>query len=457
MPNFLRTHPSHLVKLLALLQLAVPLLPGQAQAAPLTLQEATHKALERSADLAVAKARLEELRATRSKITTAYLPQVQAVGTYTHNSTEAKFDSGAMIVNIGKVLGVTVPADKLPPPSYIQRANSLGAVVSVDQTVFALTPVLLARAADKSLEAQTASLAAARREIVYQVRQLFYNYQGVQRLTEVAERAVALGELRIASAQQRRTLGAEADLAVLRAETERDRGLADLLRAKGAAKQILVVLGTLLGTPAPEQLAAAEPLVVDSAAAVDRDQALRSRPDFAARRLAVQSADASVREAELRWMPMITLGANARYTDTAGFAGENWLWAATANLVVPIFDRGVRYADARERRATRSRLNLELDKAERDLDAGLAVAREDLDNAKASLALAQQQAQRAKRTAAVVAAALAAGGATSLEVAEADTNLRQSEANAAREQITLDLAILRLQHLAGAIHAPDEN
>jgi outer membrane protein TolC len=171
----------------------------------------------------------------------------------------------------------------------------------------------------------------------------------------------------------------------------------------------------------------------------------------------VQSADASVREAELRWMPMITLGANARYTDTAGFAGENWLWAATANLVVPIFDRGVRYADARERRATRSRLNLELDKAERDLDAGLAVAREDLDNAKASLALAQQQAQRAKRTAAVVAAALAAGGATSLEVAEADTNLRQSEANAAREQITLDLAILRLQHLAGAIHAPDEN
>ncbi|MBI5607313.1 MAG: TolC family protein [Deltaproteobacteria bacterium] len=434
---------------------ALPAPAVRAEAPALTLDQAVARALQNSGDLAVATARLEEARAARAKVTTAYLPNIQAVGSYTHNSVEAKMDLGKMIGGIGQLVGVTIPPDKLPAPSIIQKQDTLAGVLSLDQTLFALSPLLLAGAADKAVAAQQAGLEATRRELVYQVTQIFYNHAGVLRLIESAQRAIDLADQRVANAQARRAGGSEAEVAVLRAESERDRARGDLLRAQAARRQLLVMLGALLGDTAPAALEVPPTLGLPGGSPDDhRASARRDRPDLEARRLSLQAADAQVREAQLRWLPLLNLQANGRYTDTPGFVGKNWLWAATVNLVVPLFDRGVRYADARERTASRVRLQREYDKAERDLNAALDQAQADLEAAQQSLALAEQQVVRAKRTAAIVASALANGAATSLEQAEADTNLRLTEANAVRERLTLDLGILKVRHLTGAVRAP---
>ncbi len=440
---------------LATVSVALVALPAQAAAPALTLEQAVERALQNSSDLAVASARLEEARAARAKVTTAYLPNVQAVGSYTHNSVEAKMDLGKMIGGIGQMVGVTIPPDKLPAPSIIQKQDTIGGVLSLDQTLFALAPILLAGAADKAVEAQQAGQEAARRELVYQVNQIFYNHAGVLRLIDSAQRAIVLADQRVAVAQNRRAGGSEADVAVLRAESERDRARGDLLRAEAARRQLLVMLGALLGEAPPTDLQVPPSLTLPTGSADEhRASAHHERPDLQARRLSLQAAEAQVREAQLRWLPMLNLQANGRYTDTPGFVGKNWLWAATVNLVVPVFDRGVRYADARERNASRIRMQREFDKAERDLNAALDQAELDLATAQQSLSLAEQQQTRAKRTAEIVANALANGASTSLEQAEADTNLRVSEANVERERLALDLTILKVRHLTGAVRAP---
>jgi outer membrane protein TolC len=121
---------------------------------------------------------------------------------------------------------------------------------------------------------------------------------------------------------------------------------------------------------------------------------------------------------------------------------------------VPIFDRGVRYAEASERRHSRSRQRLELEKAEVDLRAGVRQAVLEIDTARRTLAVAQAQSVKARRTADIIGNAYQAGGTTSLEVSEADTNLRVSESTVERERIGLDLAILKVRHLSGALRAP---
>ncbi len=439
----------------AALAAAIALPAAHAEAPAMTLEQAVQRALERSGDLDVARARLTEAKASRSKVTTAFLPNIQAVGSYTHNSVEAKMDLGAMIGGIGKLLGATIPASQLPGPSIIQKQDTVGGVLSLDQTLFALAPVLMANAADKAVEAQQAGLEATRREIVYQVSQIFYNNAGVLRLIETAQRAIALADKRVENAQQRKAGGADAEVSVLRAESERDRAKGDLLRAEAVRRQLLVVLGALIGEAAPASLAVPQTLELPLGTAENhRESAHRDRPELDARRLSLRAVDAQVDEARWRWLPMVNLQANARYTDTPGFIGKNWLWAATFNLIVPVFDRGVRYAEAHERTATRIRMQRELTKAERDLDAALEQAEQDVGTAQQSLALAEQQAVRAKRTAEIVATSLANGAATSLEQAEADTNLRMSEASVVRERLGLDLAILKVRHLTGAVRAP---
>jgi len=423
--------------------------------AALSLADALQRALEHGTDVAVARARLEEARAGKSKVTTAFFPNIQAVGSFTHNSVEAKFDSGAMISGIAKMVGKTIPADQLPPPSIIQRQDTIGGALTIDETVLALAPVLMMRAADRNVQAQTATLEATRREIAFQLTQIFYNTAGLERMIQASERALALADQRIAFAKQRRQFGAEGDLTVLRAETERGRAELDLTRAQLARRQLLQALATLMGDAPPQAIVPPPEIEVPSGDVATWERAgLHERPDLQARRLAVAAADTTVTEAQWRWMPLLTVQGLGRYTDTPGFLGKNWLWSATANLVVPVFDRGLRYAEARERRQTRTRLQLELDKAEQDLHNAIAQAALEIETERKALAIARSQAEKSKQTMEIVGKAMAAGGATSLEVTEADTSLRIADVAVERERIALDLAVLRLQHLTGAVRAP---
>ena len=423
----------------------------------LPLAAAIDRALTGNVDLSVATARLQEAKATRAKITTAWLPNLQAIGSYTHNSVEAKFDSGRLITGVAQIVapGIQIPASSLPPPSYIQKADQVAGVLQLDQTLFALSPLLLAKAADSGLAAQTAALDAARREIVFQISQIYYNYAGVLRMMAVADRAIALADQRIALVEQRQKAGADSELALLRAQAERDRAQLDRTRADATRRQLLVMLGALTGQAAPAELAE-PPTQTPPSGTPDTwlDEARGNRPDVTAREKSVLAAQQQVQEAQWRWVPTLSLQAQARWSNVAGFAGQNAVWLATANLVVPLFDRGQRYADAKERRATVLRATAERDKLSADLQTALNQAQLDQQQAAEVLVIAQTQAARAKRTAAIVAASYAAGGTTSLEVAEADTQLRAAESSVERERLQVDLAVLRLRHALGLLTPP---
>ena len=426
--------------------------------ARLTLPAAVARAMDNNSDLKVAHARIREAEAQRAKVITAFLPDLKAVGTYTRNSDQAKFDFGQLVGGAAQLIGKQVGLDvKIPPgamgdPVIIQDYNQFSGVLAVDETLFAAAPLLYEKAQEKGIGAQRVGVAAAEREVAYRVSEMFYHIAGLDRIMAAAKRAVELTDQRLALIEKRKIIGTEGELPFLRAQVEKARAEQDVLRARLARRQLLEAIGILTGDPAPEDIEAPPPVAMptgDMEAWIVRS--LEQRPDLAARRQAIAAQQALVREAELRWLPIVTTSAYLRWSDVKGFVDSHWIWAANLNLVFPLYDRGVRYADLKERKAALARVQAEADKAEADLRAHIRQAAHDIVIADDVVRIADRQAEVARKGAEIARKSQVAGVATHLEVDEAETAVRLAEANAERERANRDLAVLKLRHLTGDV------
>lgn len=425
---------------------------GVRPAEAITLDGAVEAALAASPDMEAARARIVAAEAARSKVTTAWLPDVKAVGSYTRNSEEAVFDMAGVVEGLAAAFPGLPPIDPaaLPEPTVIQKYDQLSTVFVLDQNLFLITPFYLADAADAGIGAQRLALEAARREIAFRVRELVYMIAGADQLIELAQRSLDLAESRLAQAEARRKAGADVELTSLRAEVERTRALQDLTRARLGRRQLLEVLGSLMHTAAPDGVevpAEIEDPGADVVSLVARGQT--DRPDLRAQRQGMEATLALIDEAELRWLPMVTAQGLVRWSNSAGFTGEEWSAAATINLVLPLYDRGARYRDADERRAQLAVQQAELQAAERGVDTAVRQALVEAETARGLLEATQAQTKAARRTVEILDKAFAVGGITAFELTEAAAAVRLSEQAEAQQRTALQLALLRLRHAAG--------
>ena len=352
-----------------------------AVAEPLALPTAIATAMRHNADVQIALQHLEEVKISRDKVGQAWLPDVKAVGSYTRNSKEANFDFGSIVKLLGFPMAVPIE------PTVIQKLNTVSATLSVDQTIFAYAPLAMGRAADQGIDVQRALVTATQREITFHVTEIFYHIAGLERLIAAAQRAMALADQRMQLAQLKKKQGADGELPILRAQVERKRAEQDVVKAKLSRKQLMLALEILLGEPAAEALAVpADIALPEGSLASWTAQAAENRPDIAARRAGVAAEQALVREAELRWLPVVAASGYIRSSDTKGFVGDYTIWAATLNVVLPLFDRGSRYVDLRERRAALRRLQTELDKATTEISVQISTAAAEIEAAQQVLA-----------------------------------------------------------------------
>ncbi len=430
------------------------LVPVPARSEPLTLEVATAAAIAQNQDLSVLAQRVRQAEVAAFRAKTAWMPQLSLVGTYTHNSDEAVFDTGSFAKDLAGLFPGLPPIDDalLPAPTVIQKKDTLSTVLSLEQTVFAWSPIELSRAAAVGVEAQSKVGDAIRRELAYRVAELFYTAQGLDRLIAAAGRAIAMADARIADAEQRRGLGAAVELDRLRAELEKTRSEEALRVASAGRQQLLDGLGILMNAAPPSALAPVPRLVLPPgeldalvAGAVARDA------HIAAQRRAMDATKILVDEAELRWLPMVTLSGYVRWSDTEGFTGENWSWAVTTNLVVPLFDGYRRYQDLYERRGELEVAEAQVAQLERGIRDRLRKALSDVAATESALATAQRQVVLAQAVRDAVERAREAGAVRSLDVAEADTNIRLAEENLANLEWRREVAVLALRHAAGLV------
>ena len=404
---------------------------------PLTLDDALGQARTRNLDLAVAREQLERSKELHVKAWSAYLPQVTASGSYTHN------DFSDVILS-----PVALGAPPGTPDVIITRQDQLDAQVQATQALISPQALFGIAAARASERVSAESFEAARRDILFGVAQAYYAAAGAKQVRAVQARQLALTRQHERDARVRLEAGTTPRITLLRAEIDRSRAEQDLKRSQSSYDAARVSLATLLDRgdaefevdiPPPRQVPEGD----DQALA---ERALRDRPDVRAASEAVNAAEKGHDQVMGRYFP--TVSAFGRYGYSNSIDGTTW--AVGVQLGWSLFDGFLRESDLRDggsrvreaeaaRAGAAARARDEVVRARLARDSALANS----EKARESVALAREN-QR------LVDWSYKAGAGTYLDVADASDQLLQAELALVSETLAADLAALQLERAAGA-------
>ena len=140
------------------------------------------------------------------------------------------------------------------------------------------------------------------------------------------------------------------------------------------------------------------------------------------------------------------------YNSNAGFAGKDWIYDLILTVSVPIYDRGVRYAQLHEDQARLARAQADLATVRARARSNWIGARANLVAADAVLRQSESQSQLATRAQAQVDASYRAGVATSLDVSVADQEKFAAQSTAAQARAQLEIRRAELAAAAGRLY-----
>ncbi len=435
------------------------------QAQPvLTLQQAFQEAEESNLDLQAARARLIQADEISAKVWAGYLPQVSVSGNYTYNSSEAviALPTGYYIRDVGTTEGqppaggdvpgaptslIQVPAQFIE--TEIQKRHMLNGTAQLTQGL--IIPQLWPAFRNANLAERAAELSVenARREILFATAQLYYAAEGLREAVGVQERLLEVNRQHEADAETRFKVGTVNKVALLRAQIERAKSEQDLLRTRNAYSAARLALATLLNRPAdfevtrpPEPASAGSPEEL-------LDAAPKHRPDVLAAQTNLELAEGQRSAVFYKYAPSLTGIARVNASNAAGFTGEYVTWTLGAALNWTIFDGGLRESELRENaaRVVESRASAQLSELRARQEVQTAWL--ELQSAEANSIKAKEQLRLAKENADLVRVSFEAGAASYLDVVDANAALTGAELGAISEELSAQLATLRLAKAAG--------
>jgi outer membrane protein TolC len=151
-----------------------------------------------------------------------------------------------------------------------------------------------------------------------------------------------------------------------------------------------------------------------------------------------------------KYLPSVAAFGRFVYSDPAGLTGSTETWAVGLGLSWNVLDGGLREAELREANARIA--EAEANRRGAELKARLEVkqATLDLQSAKANAQKASEERELTRENQRLIDVSYAAGAATALEQADAQTALRGAEIKFEGEALAEKLAALRLLKAAGA-------
>jgi outer membrane protein TolC len=397
----------------------------------LTLDEALALATRNNETAGIAEARLERAEAIRKQAYSAFWPSLTATGTYTRRSEEViRIIDGEEIVS--------------------QAQDAFQTLTLVDVPIFDARAFPLARATDRTLEAQQQQSRELVRALAFDTSEAFFAVLSLERLVEAARRRLGVAEAVVSDAEARLDAGLASRNELTRTDLERAQARLALTVSSNQVEINRLRLGYLMGAEVPPRLQEPGPLFSGprDLAELTR-QARERRPDLIAAEKRAEAARLFAKEPTLRWIPRLDGTATYRTTNEPGLSGKDSDWNYGALLTWELFDGGERYAEAAARSAEYRDLLLQSDALRRQVGVEVEGAAADLNTAEAGVQQAEVAATVARQNEEEVRVRFQEGLATALEQADASASAFEAEAVLAQQRFALYVAQLALLRTTG--------
>ena len=400
---------------------------AQQQRRPIALREALQLAAKQGPDVAAARAQAAITRVGVERAYTAWKPDLSATGTYDHTSAPQVFDPAA--------LGLPPTVPKLT----IVGTNSRYGTLQLNQPLLTPQGLFQPGIAKSFAEAADRTADDAREQILLSVARTYLSLQGLAGLIGAARDAERVALRREDDARAQIAAGTAVEINLLRAQSDTANARAQMASLTGQRESLLPLLEALVGEPVA-------PLVgpggdewlgqpaTEAAQPWEQTFAVRSA------RAQVSGADKSVTYDNFLWLPSVSGTARGNYNSNEGFTGTNTSYDLILSVSVPLYDRGVRYAQKHEDEAKLQQAMASLASTRARAKSNWEGARANLIAALAVLEQAEAQARVAKRAQQQIDVSARAGVATSLDLQVADQQLFQAQSAAAQARANVGVS-----------------
>jgi outer membrane protein TolC len=401
---------------------------ARAERRQVPLREALQLAAKQGPDVAAARAQAAVAEAGIRRAWTAWQPDLSATGTFDHTNAISKVDLSAF--------KSFFPPDAQLVTTIVGQNNWYG-TFQLSQPL--LTPQGLFAPGVAYAFALAAARGAdeAREQVLLGVARAYLGLEGLEGLLEAARDLEKVALRREQDARAQIAAGTAVEIALLRAQTETAQARAQIAGLEGQKESLLPLLEALTGE-AIEPLGSAAPAELGAPGS----EAAKPWEEAFSVKSAVASALAAQRQLRLStflWMPSVAGVAKENYNSNGGFDNKNWTYDLLVNISVPLYDRGVRYAQQHEDDAKLAQAQAQLASARAKARANWVGAVANLAAAQAVLEQSVAQAQLASKAQTQVEAGARAGVATSLDLSDADQKRFAAASAAAQARAALEV------------------
>lgn len=462
----------------------------------ITLEQAFGLAAQRSFDLRIANAGIDEAQARVKQAWSVLFPRVTLSGGYTYSFPSSKFSLGDPAQFRQQALLFNTLADQtaaqaaqIPDPvqqrAALERAEELRATAqeierskvteieiqpphSIDGQLQIQVPLFNGRSlpllqnAYSGVDLTRLATRRARAEIIWGVARAYYQTAAAQRIVAIADKQVESARGHRDLTKERVDAGIVTQLSLQRAELELARADQQRRGAAGALELSKAALGSLIGTV--EQFEIVEPPPVPALEAASEGstndlvaRAFAARDDLRVQRESLAIADRNRTDAWMRFLPTLALvGSGRATTNTGGLVSNPFTGSIALQAQVPLFDGGQTLGVLDETDAQRRQQLLRVRQAEEQIEREVRGAVNDLALKRDAVATADRVADLARAQKENVDVLFGEGAATSLDVADAHLGAFSADVEAARARFDLETARLGLAYAVGELRPVED-
>lgn len=379
-----------------------------AQTAPLEqlkFQEAVQRALSThpamrvaEEDAARAYAQLEQARAPS-------LPTLNATGTFTRLDDDRRLADRLVLgkEQLSANIQVAVPIVNTPRWAQWYRAS-------------------------KQADAVRATSDDVKRQVAVSAARAWLAVLAQQRVVQAADTAQKTAKAHLDFSSQRLAGGVGNRLDELRAAQEFSVSTTALENAQAALARAQDALGQMTGSDVPVDVVAEEP---ELAAPGELSDALEhfddARLDVRAARLRKETSEVATRTDWMDYLPLFNAVFQPFYQNPPSLTQPLTGWQLNLVLQLPLYDGGLRYGQAKERRANARSADAQLELALRKARIEVRTAFTQVTHADLALKSARDAAKQATEAMELANVAYRAGATTNLEVIDAERRARDAE------------------------------